>query len=95
MKDLKHKKEKEYIFPDGKLLYIKKMDLKYRFALFTSQGEVLYNGILETKSEDVKEIDILKELFGYFDISEDKIGLLKECNIIIKPREQMIIKEIE
>ena len=76
LKDLK----KQYIIPDSNnILTIETSSLGYEFTLYTESLEIRNRGCLRTK-KDLDENDILKEIFGFLNINENKINELEPYN---------------
>ena len=72
--------KKQYIVPDSNnILAIETSSLGYDFILYTEKLEVRDSGCLRTE-KDLDEKDILKEIFGFLNINENKIEKLKNCN---------------
>ena len=72
--------KRQYIVPESNnILVIETSNLGYDFVLYTEKLEFRNSGCLRTE-KDLEEKDILKEIYGFLNINENKIEKLKICN---------------
>ena len=88
--------KRQYKVPDNNnILTIEASSLGYEFILYTENLEIRDRGCLRSE-KDIEEKDILKEIFGFLNINENKIKELEPYNAKIDTckRENLVEKYI-
>lgn len=88
---VKTRYSKTFKLLDNRILKIEQVKNGYIFTLYTEDENIIEKGLLKVNKE-ISEEQILKELFGYFDIAECEIKDIKEYEM--KRKEENIETEI-